>query len=1100
MRFFSFMFLSLFFFSLLGDGFWTEVQKDSFHSGRADISGEISSPGLEWKYYLGGNLSQNASFFKNGSVYILSAGKMKKFDMNANQVWISENYNLKRIWGIWDLDGNRSSEIIASNSGKLIVFDEQTGASLSEISFPVSLLKVSDLDNDGFMEILTRDKWLTAGLFAYDFKDGFETPRLKWSHTENIPINGFEITVGSIDGVSDRKDVIIDKTDGGSILFINGATGEEIGFDGDRIFISNSSYGHAELFDLNNNGKNEFIFSGIYADVSDTRTIQLTVYSPDTSSVLWYYEYGRKTTEKRIEMPYNSVGDLDGDGTVEIVANIYNNTKELQIISGNEMLNDLDGIDEENKWVTVIYNAFNGSVKDYVINRYADGIIDLNGDGKKELVLRETQVRTKILRDFNKVSIYSYNDGHLVKLDEIDGAQVMKRPVEMKDKRGMVYTFPVSASGDFDGDSNEEFFVQIDENSDNFPDKTGFVNLVDDKVEISHEIELLDGLNLSFSFFSDNKIGLIGNDGTFRFYDLSLKNVTLKNIIDIGGYRASPLFIKTQNGGRILTANSTLSTFLLDAEGVEYPDEPESEIILKNTMPQTLFSFTSDDYHWFLRMDMTPLTETRLMFYDGNGSLKWSKTLPITSSVPKAFISGNFDSDEKTDLAYMVTYADKGPFIETMSGEDGSLLFQHSTEDTGTYFNRDLLLAGNIDEDKIDDIFAVHPALVETVSGADLSRINMWSYSQWGLNSIAADFDGDGKKDIYLNDGYSPIEVFNSNSDEIWRCLFDERSSYKDFQSNFPGISKIDLDNGFDLVLGGKFGDISAYSGADGTVLWRRCLSSGESTDISISVIPTEELCGGTPLTHIITGDVDGDGREEFVTGDRDGYLYLISAEDGTLIWNMKFDAAIGNPILADSDGDGKVEIIVGVGDGYLYCIDNLKVIATPGFVNDVAVTEDDIIPTDTVDVDEVLQARSYGAVWEAVKEAVSYDVRLKNDADEVLTQRSVIGANQVVIDDFTFYRGDFLFLEVRSVDLGGFKSDWIASDGVAYVEEFTDDSDILDDGDMTDDSDDILDDGYELDEVADHDDIEEFSDTGSDDDVEIEVKDKSSGCGCSFI
>jgi hypothetical protein len=376
---------------------------------------------------------------------------------------------------------------------------------------------------------------------------------------------------------------------------------------------------------------------------------------------------------------------------------------------------------------------------------------------------------------------------------------------------------------------------------------------------------------------------------------------------------------------------------------------------------------------------------------------------------------------------------------------------------------------------------------------------------RWGYNPIAYKFNEDTDVEIFANQTQGDQkQMFDLEGNEVWKIVADENvpSLYK-YYTPYPGISKIDSDEGFDLVLGGKFGDVSAYSGADGTVLWRRCLSGGESSDISVSVIPTEELCDGTPLTHIVTGDVDGDGGEEFVVGDKDGYLYLINAEDGTLVWNMKFDAALGNPILADSDGDGKIEIIVGVGDGYLYCIDSRKVIAAPGFVSDVAVTEDDKIPTDTTDVDEVLQARSYGAVWEAVKEAQSYEVRLKNGDDEVLAERSVVGANQIVFDDFTFYRGDFLLLEVRSVDLGGFKSDWVASDGVTYVDELTDDSDDTDDTDMedeasdenTDDTDETVDQNEEAtDQNTDE------KDEMADDDVDVEVKKNSDGCGCSIL
>ena len=73
-----------------------------------------------------------------------------------------------------------------------------------------------------------------------------------------------------------------------------------------------------------------------------------------------------------------------------------------------------------------------------------------------------------------------------------------------------------------------------------------------------------------------------------------------------------------------------------------------------------------------------------------------------------------------------------------------------------------------------------------------------------------------------------------------------------------------------------------------------------------------------TAPSAIVTGDVDGDGRDEFLFGGQDGnlYVYRDAGDHPEEVWRKEFDAPVGTPLLADINGDGKSEIIVSVGDG----------------------------------------------------------------------------------------------------------------------------------------------------------------------------------------
>ena len=72
-----------------------------------------------------------------------------------------------------------------------------------------------------------------------------------------------------------------------------------------------------------------------------------------------------------------------------------------------------------------------------------------------------------------------------------------------------------------------------------------------------------------------------------------------------------------------------------------------------------------------------------------------------------------------------------------------------------------------------------------------------------------------------------------------------------------------------------------------------------------------------------MAGDVDGDGRDEFLLAA--GKSLVALAEAGgqpRVVWEIALPAAPHSPILADVDGDGRLEVLCTAADGALYCVD----------------------------------------------------------------------------------------------------------------------------------------------------------------------------------
>ncbi|MCF6285953.1 MAG: VCBS repeat-containing protein [Candidatus Hydrogenedentes bacterium] len=73
--------------------------------------------------------------------------------------------------------------------------------------------------------------------------------------------------------------------------------------------------------------------------------------------------------------------------------------------------------------------------------------------------------------------------------------------------------------------------------------------------------------------------------------------------------------------------------------------------------------------------------------------------------------------------------------------------------------------------------------------------------------------------------------------------------------------------------------------------------------------------------SDVISGDVDGDGRNEFVFGTSHGEIIALG-DDGDnaprMVWRLKTGQSMGMPILADFDGDGQVELACAQANGWV--------------------------------------------------------------------------------------------------------------------------------------------------------------------------------------
>lgn len=1132
---FVFVFLVTFSsFFLFADGFWPEIQKNSYRTGKADVSGAVTDPEILWKYYRGGYINpSNAATDEEGGIYFSVNGVVKAVDADLNQLWESSNFGAGRIFKIIDIDKNGEKEIVVSGNSGIRMISTQSGTVLSTLSTgSPTFAKFSDINDDGFEEIIVRGGWNTKDVRAYDFSSGVSTPQMIWQITENIENYGLELVFGDSND-DGEKELITDRMSGGLISVFNALTGTLL-HDKARVLDGQYAYGFNQIINLDADNQKEFVFSGRTSAEADRGSYSITVYDFVEDAVQWQYEYGWNTVSKGLQMIPGSISDFNGDGVIDVVVSVFNDTL--------EGATDKDGVNAAGIWTTLIYRADNGVLQARLDNTYLEGVADFDGNGVDEFILKDAPDSSKKLRAYSIISSYGFADGDFKKLWSRDKVKVVKAMPEDTEDVGVVYISDVPAK--ISVGTAEGIIVIEDINSDGVGDRIFSMSGADATAVLNDVAYLLDGKSFGFISATDSKIYFSGNDG---FIHVFYRGATLGNEkkITTGNFTGDTVFVNSATGGKMLTSESTFLHVMLDSQSASLIKSPERTWSQINQYSQPLFAFDSngDGLHEFISLYTDLNGYTDIYLHGSNGGLVWGWTVGKIITSPANFIAGDFDGDGFKDVAFTFTSEEEGAMLYALKGLDGSEIGNHDPQvDITGYYNNTTTLLDDINNDGSDDLFLGHSFASEIISGHEIERILKFTAYSWPNNAVSFDFTGDEIIDVFGNQRTGvKKDLFDLSGNVAWTVdtSWNENSLYQ-YSAPYPGISKIDTDEGFDIALGGKFGDVSAYSGTDGSVLWRICLSDGTSTDISVEMIPTSTLCGGTNLSNIVTGDIDGDSIDEFVAGDKLGNLYVINSEDGTIVWTMKFDGAIGNPILADVNSDGKIEIVTGAGDGYLYAIGQKLEVQSPAFVRDVSIDIDGEI-SGTSDIDEMITGSSYGGIWQAVTGAHKYQVRLTKSDETVLRETQVTGANQVIFSGLEVEIGDVLHLSVKTFDAGGYESEWKKSDGVTVTDEeaipdddviqdndaildddilipdtdmdadsFEYDEDILEDGDVAADSDNIADIDLpeDTDPVVDADLIpDENVNDGivADEDADIidddpETRSKDSGCGCSIL
>lgn len=174
---------------------------------------------------------------------------------------------------------------------------------------------------------------------------------------------------------------------------------------------------------------------------------------------------------------------------------------------------------------------------------------------------------------------------------------------------------------------------------------------------------------------------------------------------------------------------------------------------------------------------------------------------------------------------------------------------------------------------------------------------------EWGFDASAADFDGDGNKEIYTTTKNGKMIIWNSDGKVV------DKLSVGKGSHGAPIVADIDGDGKNEILVAGYKDSITVYD------------SKGNPKKGWPFVIQDQSV-----YSRPVVMDIDGDGKLDIIytainpngKEDRSGFVMALGLDGKPLSGYPKYVGRVtAAPTFADLNGNGKLEMIVPGGIGY---------------------------------------------------------------------------------------------------------------------------------------------------------------------------------------
>lgn len=300
---------------------------------------------------------------------------------------------------------------------------------------------------------------------------------------------------------------------------------------------------------------------------------------------------------------------------------------------------------------------------------------------------------------------------------------------------------------------------------------------------------------------------------------------------------------------------------------------------------------------------------------DGSGKVRWSRLIEgcpmggLQAGVDQ-WTFGRFLGREKgLDVYVSLHRRSKGSSEGWMlRGDTGEVAWQQEglvAKETAMPFGGGVPAVADVNRDGLDELIQAFYTIYGVISGktgepifppaylVSPSYFGKWVAYSW---PTAADLDGDGRLDVYLNSASYARGAYAA-------VRIDGKPMWAEFHDNEQGsdglgpVGDFDGDGKPEIGVPVLNNTLLCLNAVDGSHKWRIT----------------------APVTgDVIAADINGDGIMELIFNGKDGLLRAVSGKDGREVWAI---AAPGRPIVADANSDGFLEVLTVGADGVLRVI-----------------------------------------------------------------------------------------------------------------------------------------------------------------------------------
>ena len=946
-------------------GDWPYAGHDPQGTSRTDGVGAISSmpdelPGVAWRIELDQTSFQVGVLVDvdgDGVPEVIAPHRQRvaAFRLDTGEVvWTTPQIGVTEVWGVLDALGTGvDGQILAFDQaigGGIHLVDVQTGAvlwSYDQLELSSGAwsyeLSVADLDGDGAVEAVFGPVMHgTPEIYVVDWSTADGVPRVAsgllagvdLTHTrlsagDFLPdLPGLEVAVGQgwdmdVQRVCAPSDAgaACDDIDGTWCICHVGLF-EAIWF--------NRAFPLPVTLDSDGDGTDE-VLTVYQSAVHDSGFGVFSVADgmagggPNSAALpRWFYDYAPAGNHTRPTTTRAPPSDLNADGTVDLLINLYD--------AGTDEVDRAgvpadDGLDNPAGFALGVYDAATGALQASLVDRYALGFGDVDGDGNAEILVHTT--------------LGWMFSGGATEAWELVCAETCELELAWTAPDHRLLRFPESA------------------------DDTGFPR---EKPRLRSE-----AAGGGVYLWRDDDLTLAQLDGAGGVIEIAALTMDAEDQI-ASFKRGLDVLLVDRGGTELVPYDGALSALAA-------PYAPQSQAAPRlhaATLGPLEDSATAivDGYVFWSTPEPSSVDDADVRVgeqllladdLDGDGNLELigytdlpqggfeivCRTFDGTSAFPVLWSWGSVEGD---DLVAFGLFSDLLPVVADLSGDGiadlavdvrnygssnlivldgatGGLLMQQPIAGREAYHAPPLALdlvgaAGYGDSDGALDILRVGRRHLDAYELGAATPASEYLAAGHISRGAWADLDGDGTPELIASTSqqfafhfvtaYSLLPTLA----EFWAPVVDLPPPSDVSQA--IALANLDGDAVLDVLWISSDGRLTRISGVDGALL---ADIPGRLVD---GVLDEDPDAPAQPLSALISFDVDGDGLDEAIVGSRLGYLYAVNVAEAEGTPSVEWGTFIGQPVTglsaADLDGDGIDELLVATADGIARVVDGLGV------------------------------------------------------------------------------------------------------------------------------------------------------------------------------